>query len=133
MFSQTHKQSFPNFLSFYYYCIKADYIPQEYTCVGQMDKTKCYHRNKIFNAMANFIVDLEVSALMTRFKILFPFDVHNENLFLRNIISLTLARWQDKFSKVISSTHHIHAASKPLQWLLQIILAYSCILLIFMA
>jgi hypothetical protein len=88
-----------------------------------MDKTQCYHSNKIFIEMANFIVDLEVNAHMTRVKILFPFNVHSESLFLHNYISLPLARWQDTLSRGISTMNHTNAASKPLQWLLQIILA----------
>jgi len=43
-----------------------------------MDKTQCYHSNKIFIEMANFIVDLEANAHMTRVEILFPFNVHSE-------------------------------------------------------
>jgi len=49
-----------------------------------MDKTQCYHSNKIFIEMANVIVDLEVNAHMTRVKILFSFNIHSENLFLHN-------------------------------------------------
>jgi hypothetical protein len=73
--------------------------------------------------MAIFIVDFKVNAHVTRVKILFPFNVHSENLFLHNYVSLPLARWQDTLSRGISSMNHTHAASKPLQWLLQIILA----------
>jgi hypothetical protein len=73
--------------------------------------------------MVNSIVALEVNANMTRVKILFPFNVHSVNWFLHNYLSSPSARRQDKLSRGISTTHHTHAASKPLQWLLQIILA----------
>ena len=73
-----------------------------------MDKTQFYHSNKIFIEMANFIVDLEVNAHMTRVKILFPFNVHSENVFLHNYVSLPLAKRQDTLSRGISSMNHTH-------------------------